>query len=161
MSHPTISQRKTSMGHQHLTRSQRDINKSISSHKISKEKRHQWINESSQNILGETSMSHPHLTKSKSSMTSMSHLTQYQMETLMSHQHLIRSRERYQWVITISQYLRKRHHWVITISHDLREIPTSHHHFTRTQKETSVSHHHLTRYQMEDIEVNVADSAAW
>lgn len=120
MSHPTISQRKTSMGHQHLTRSQRDINKSISANKISKEKRHQWINESSQKILGETSMSHPHLTKSWSSMTSMSHLTQYQMETLMSHQHLIRSK---------------------------RKISMSHHHLTISQEEASLSYHHLTRSQ--------------
>lgn len=70
-------------------------------------------------------------------MTSMSHLTQYQMETLMSHQHLIRSEEKdinesspshnisgrgitelspshtisekYQRVITISQGPKKRH----------------------------------------------------
>lgn len=50
-------------------------------------------------------------------MTSMSHLTQYQMETLMSHQHLIRSR---------------------------RKISMSHHHLTISQEEASLSYHHLT-----------------
>lgn len=53
-------------------------------------------------------------------MTSMSHLTQYQMETLMSHQHLIRSK---------------------------RKISMSHHHLTISQEEASLSYHHLTRSQ--------------
>lgn len=119
MSHPTISQRKTSVGHQHLTRSQRDINKSISSNKISKEKRHQWINESSQKILGERYQWVIPISQNLS-RTSMSHLTQYEMETLMSHQHLIRSK---------------------------KKISMSHHHLTISQEEASLSYHHLTRSQ--------------
>lgn len=117
----------------YLTRSQRDINELLLSHKTSMSQQHftisqrdlQWIINISQDLRGR--LIHYHFHKIWE-VTSMSHhqFIRPQRETTINDHHLTRSirkistshpqklSKRYHWFITISQDLKMRHQQIIT-----------------------------------------------